>query len=283
MSKEAQGPLALYDRNIKAKAILFDATKCTACRGCQVACKQWHDLPAEKTKNYGSYQNPPDLTPQTWLVIRFDETKDEHGLPRWLFNRQSCFHCLDPDCVRVCPPEALKRRNDGVVDITPDLCIGCGYCIDACPFGVPKMDPASKRVYKCNFCVDRLDYGLPPACVSSCPTGALEYGERADLLARARARVEQLRTQGFEQADIYGAKRYQTGVLLILPFSPGNYSWLPARPEGNRPIRWWKGVFNPLGSLVMGGTAAAAIIHYVVVGPHRIRKEKNKDSQPKGG
>ncbi len=268
--------LALYDVNIQHKALLYDTSKCTACRGCQVACKQWHNLPAEKTRNHGSYQNPPDLTPRTWLVIRFDEEVDAKGFPVWKFLRQSCFHCESPDCVAVCPPKALTRREDGVVDLDPEKCIGCGYCIDVCPFEVPKMDPKTNKVFKCNFCTDRIDNGLAPSCASVCPTGALRYGDRGKLLEIARERVAYLKGKGFSQASIYGEGSYATGILLVLQYRPEAYSWIPPKPGHRAGAVWWKEVFNPIGSWAIGGAAAAALIHYVLIGPHRIQKTEEK-------
>jgi formate dehydrogenase iron-sulfur subunit len=122
-----------------AKAILYDATKCTACRGCQAACKQWNELEAEETKNTGSYENPPDLSPRTWIKMRFNEVENGNGLS-WLFTRRACMHCDEAGCVKVCPTKAVFHHEAGFVLIDRDKCTGCGYCVEACPFDVPRLD-----------------------------------------------------------------------------------------------------------------------------------------------
>ena len=115
------------------KAILFDSSKCTACRGCMVACKQWWGLEGEKTQNFGSYENPPDLTYNTWVKIRFKEIESKRtGGVDWLFTRQSCMHCTDAACVKVCPSGALYHTELGTVAYNEDICTGCGYCLP-CP------------------------------------------------------------------------------------------------------------------------------------------------------
>ncbi len=272
--------LALTGVNIKGKAILYDASKCTACRGCQVACKQWHDLPAEKTHNWGSYQNPKNLSPKTWLIIRFDEHVDENGYPLFLFNRSACFHCEDPDCAAVCPTGAMTVRPDGVVYVNHDLCIGCGACADACPFGVPHIDPETQKCYKCDFCIDRIDNGLAPACVSACPTGALKYGERSELEKEALARVEELKQKGFPEANAYGVGDYKTHVMLVLPYAREKYSWILPKPKHTQSVAWWKDVFSPLGAITLGVAALGSLFHYVTIGPNRIEEgvsEKKED------
>jgi len=271
--------LALVDVNIKRKAILYDASKCTACRGCQGACKQWHDLPAEKTHNWGSYQNPKDLSPKTWLVIRFDEHVKEDGYPLWLFNRQSCFHCDNPDCAAVCPTGAMTVREDGVVFVNHELCIGCGNCADACPFGVPHIDKETEKSYKCNFCIDRIDNGLPPACVGACPTGALKYGEREELEKEALDRVKKLREKGFTEANAYGVGNYKTGVILVLPYAPEKYSWIPPKPQHTQSVVWWKDIFSPLGAIAIGASALGALFHYVTIGPKKVEEAVSEEEE----
>ena len=120
------------------KAILFDTTRCMACRACQVACHQWNDLPAEATTNHGTYENPPDLSPTCWIKIRFNEVPKANGGVDWVFTRQSCMHCTDAACVEVCPTGALYHAQDGYVAYNEDLCSGCGYCVEFCPFSVPR-------------------------------------------------------------------------------------------------------------------------------------------------
>ncbi len=176
-------------------AILFDAHLCTACRGCQVACKQWNDLEAEETKNTGSYQNPPRLSADTWLVMRFKELEGEDGNPVWAFGRHACMHCEHPACVSACPVGALHKTEEGPVLWNGDKCIGCRYCMIACPFDVPTFTwdaglAEGTKIRKCTFCIDRVSNGLEPACVHTCPSGALKFGERDELIAYAEERTQ---------------------------------------------------------------------------------------------
>ena len=179
------------------KAMLIDESQCTACRGCQVACKQWNDLEGwsySKTVNHGSYENPMHLSPQTWTRIKFTEHEDADTF-RWLFLKEGCMHCGDPACVAVCPTKALKQKPDGRVTLEPALCNGCGYCSQFCPFNVPQLETygffsGEAKSSKCTFCQDRTDNGLLPACVKTCPAKALFWGDRDEMIANGKKRVD---------------------------------------------------------------------------------------------
>ena len=186
------------------KAMLIDVSKCTACRACQVACKSWNDLPGEITVCAGCYDNPPDLSLETWNRIAFSEVERGGGVD-WVFRPVRCLHCTEASCVSVCPTGAAHHEGEYVV-INPNWCIGCGYCSEACPFDVPRQghgeEKASAR--KCWFCFDRVSNGQVPACARSCATGALEFGDRAELVKKAHARVAVLKERGFADANFYG-------------------------------------------------------------------------------
>lgn len=172
------------------KAMLIDTTRCIGCRGCQAACKQWHDLPGETTHNTGSYQNPPWINGKTRTVVTFNEVT-YNGQFDWVFAKRQCMHCEHPACASACTVGALHKTADGPVVYDSSKCIGCRYCQYACPFEVPayEWDEVLGLIGKCDFCVDRLAEGMEPACVKACPTEAIIYGEREDLLAEAHRRI----------------------------------------------------------------------------------------------
>jgi formate dehydrogenase iron-sulfur subunit len=217
-----------------AMAMLIDTSKCTACRGCQVACKQWNDLPGEKTHNWGSYQNPEHLSATTWKLVTFNEVGEGDDF-RWNFVPTQCFHCAEASCVSVCPTGAAYHHGD-VVLIDQSQCIGCGYCVEACPFGVPHSMPGPDHRHKstarkCTFCIDRISSGLTPACAKTCPAGAYKVGERSDLVAAGRARVDRLKAKGDKNATLYGENELGgLQVMLVLRDTPDNYG-LPVNPR----------------------------------------------------
>lgn len=265
-----------------AKAILYDATKCTACRGCQVACKQWHDLDGEDTTNWGSYENPRDLSPRTWLKMEFREV-ESNGTVRWLFNRRACMHCTDAACVRVCPTGALYYHPDGFVAIDKGKCTDCGYCIEFCPFDVPRLDTnrasgLGGRIDKCTLCttpgLNRIDNGLEPACVKTCPPRALTYGDRDTLLAAGRARVEELKAQGYGDAYLYGETEFGglgTNVLYVLEDSPAVYGMVvdPKIPDA---AIVWQDVIKPLGYAAAGLVTLGLLLNIMIARARVIKR-----------
>ena len=179
-------------------AALVDTTRCMGCRACQVACKQWNQLPAEKESKFlGTYENPPALTADTWTKIQFHEFSDAG--PKWRFRKQQCFHCDDASCVNVCPTGAAKKRPNGIVVIDQSICAGCKYCVEACPYQTPKFSEETGTAVKCRFCYDRVENGLSPACVTACPTGALFFGKRSEVIAEAHRRKK-----GRSDLKVYG-------------------------------------------------------------------------------
>ncbi len=241
------------------KAFLIDTTRCTACRSCQVACKQWNHLPAESAVNRGSYENPPQLTNYSYNLIRFIET-EKNGDFRWLFLNQRCMHCGDAGCLKVCPSAgALFKTSDGLIGFNEEKCIGCNYCVNGCPFDVPRYNGA-KKIAKCHACFDRVSTGLGPACVKACPTSALQFGDRDQLIAAAKAKGQKL----YGEHDLKGL-----GVVYVLDDTPGTYV-LPEKPAISASVFFWKDVIKPLGFLGFWGAIGATLLHYVTVGPKRL-------------
>jgi formate dehydrogenase iron-sulfur subunit len=249
-------------------AMLIDESICMGCRGCQVACKQWNDLPAEATTQQGSYENPPDLSPFTWTRVKFIE-HGQNGNLQWLFLTQGCFHCGTPACVEVCPTGALKQDPElGIVTVESELCNGCGYCTQFCPFGIPRLDTdllsGEGKAYKCTFCQDRVTNSLPPACVKTCPSGALHFGDREEMLSIGRDRVEKLQQTGFPNANLYGEHEMGgLGRLYVLKERPLAYG-LPENPQYPAMASLWQDLVQPLGTLAFGAAALAMAGFYFV-------------------
>ena len=191
---------------MQGKSFFIDLTRCTACRGCQVACKQWHKLPAEETRNWGSHQNPKDLSFITYKLVRFHELTQNGRIKDWLFFPEQCRHCIDPPCKLTADmydeKAILKDPITGAVlftERTKDLDIM--EIRSSCPYDIPRQDSASKIMSKCDMCIDRVQNGLLPACVQTCPTGAMNFGEREDMLELAQERLKKVQ------------KRYPEAIL----------------------------------------------------------------------
>lgn len=176
-------------------SILVDTSKCTACRGCQVACKQWNQLPGTATRNVGSYENPQDLSFETYKIVRFSEGGNGDGKPHWYFFSEQCRHCLAPGCMAVAEKEEIVQdEKTGAVIFTPKTRnLKFQETLDGCPYNIPRQDPKTKVLLKCTMCFDRITNGMIPACVKSCPTGAMVFGGRDEILAMTAKRVEELR------------------------------------------------------------------------------------------
>jgi formate dehydrogenase iron-sulfur subunit len=246
-------------------AKIVDIDLCIGCKACEVACKEWNDLPAEQTFNFGSYQSHEDLTAATWDLMRFKEVELDDGDIAWLIRKDSCLHCDDPGCLAACPaPGAIVQYTNGIVNFNQEKCIGCQYCVAGCPFDIPRFDQKTKKVYKCTLCVDRVSAGLEPACVKSCPTGAIKFGGKHEMTEYGLGKVNKLKGRGFENAMLYDPSG--VGGLHMMYVVPrgdrlGDYG-LPADPQVPGTFFSALGVLRKLGSIsVWGGLLASAIFY----------------------
>ncbi len=187
---------------------------CIGCKACEVACKEWNNLPADNIGLTGqSYDNTGALSANTWRHVNFIEKAGPCGVREndqapfqsgWLMMSDVCKHCHNAPCMEACPTGALFKTEFDTVVVQQDICNGCGYCVPACPFGVVDISTLDGKAHKCTLCYDRLKGGLEPACAKSCPTNSIQFGEIGDLQRRAAQRVEQLHEVGVTEAYLYG-------------------------------------------------------------------------------
>ncbi len=226
---------------------LTDTTLCIGCKACEVACKQWNQLPSDNPGFKGfSYDNTMDLSATTWRHVAFVEQIGE-GPERptqlapyqsnWLMMSDVCKHCVNAPCMEVCPTGSIIRTRFDTVVVQQDVCNGCGYCVPACPFGVVELSSTDRKAHKCTLCYDRIADGLEPACAKACPTDSIQFGLIEDLMPRARGRVEHLRERGVPGAYVYGDREVGgTGgidglnAFFVLTAPPEVYN-LPSRPR----------------------------------------------------
>ncbi len=263
-------------------AKLIDESKCIGCKACQVACMNWNDLRDDVGTNIGVYDNPSDLTPSSWTLMRFFEVEVEKDKLEWLIRKDGCMHCAEPGCLEACPsPGAIVKYSNGIVDFISENCIGCGYCISGCPFNVPRISKVDNKAYKCSLCSDRVAVGQAPACVKTCPTGAISFGSKEDMSIYAEKRAGELRERGHKGAGVYDPKGVGgTHVMYVLKHADRpELVGLPKDPSISTMVGLWKGATKPIATALMGLAAFAGFLHYVMVGP----KEVAEDEANEGG
>lgn len=293
---------ATYGADARQRVGFFtDTSLCIGCKACEVACKEWNEVPAGELRFSGeSYDNTGGLSADSWRHVAFVEQRvplggvaeaqpdslaseaarqslaegaglageqdgterDGAGL-RWLMSSDVCKHCTDAACLEVCPTGAIFRSELGTVVVQEDVCNGCGYCISACPFGVLGQRAGDGRAWKCTLCYDRLKDDLEPACAKACPTDSIQFGEHAELLDRARARVGTLRERGLADARLYGDDPADGvggfGAFFLLLDKPEVYGLPPDPVDTTRDLgEIWKATGAAAGALLLGVVAACA-------------------------
>ena len=263
-------------------AKLIDVTRCIGCKACQSACNEWNDLRQEVGVNDGVIQNPHDLSAQTWTLMRFVENELPGGDMEWLIRKDGCMHCTDPGCLKACPaPGAIVQYANGIVDFNEGNCIGCGYCLKGCPFNIPRYGEVDKKAYKCTLCSDRVAVGQAPACAKACPTGAIMFGSKENMIEQAADRVSELKERGYDKAGLYDPQGVGgTHVMYVLHHAddPARYQGLPHDPHIS-PLVWlWKGGAKVFGLAMIGLAAVGSFIHYVTVGPNEVPEEAEAEA-----
>jgi formate dehydrogenase iron-sulfur subunit len=231
----------------RPKGIFTDTTVCIGCKACEVACKQWNQLPDDGMFFTGmSYDNTVHLGASSWRHVAFVERPvplsgqttsmvNGNGGFSWLLMSDVCKHCARAGCLEACPTGSIVRTEYDTVYVQPDICNGCGYCVVACPFGVIDRLQDDGRAWKCTLCYDRLKDDLEPACAKACPTDSIVFGDIEDLRQKADERVRQLHEQGVTEVYLYGAdKQSQPGTeglnaFFLLVDEPEVYN-LPPDP-----------------------------------------------------
>jgi len=273
------------ERQLTPVAKLIDVSKCIGCKACQSACIEWNDTHPEIGVFSGSYENPPDLTPEMFTLMRFTEWVNPEGNLEWLIRKDGCIHCEDPGCLKACPaPGAIVQYSNGIVDFVHENCIGCGYCVRGCPFNIPRISRTEDKpkAYKCTLCSDRVAVGQGPACAKACPTQAIVFGTKEEMTKHAEGRIADLKSRGYANAGLYdppGVKGTHVMYVLHHADKPEIYANLPKDPKISPIVEIWKGMFKYAGFVAIGGLAAFSFLQQVVSGANRVSREDEESAK----
>ncbi len=270
-------------RQLPKVAKLIDVSKCIGCKACQSACLEWNDLREEVGFNEGVYDNPHDLTPNTFTLMRFTEWVNPEGNLEWLIRKDGCMHCADPGCLKACPaPGAIVQYSNGIVDFVHENCIGCGYCVKGCPFNIPRISKVDNKAYKCTLCSDRVAVGQGPACAKSCPTHAIVFGTKDEMKKHADGRIADLKSRGFKNAGLYDPPGVDgTHVMYVLHHAdqPEIYAGLPRNPAISPIVELWKGATKYAGFAAIGAFAAISVLHRFVAGRSVVSADDERNAR----
>ena len=255
-----------------------DPTVCIGCKACEVACKEWNNVPEDGLVWSGnSYDNSHSLGGSTWRHVKFLEmdrrlgsqvagpmTSESGGTENpfgWLFLSDVCKHCEHAGCLEACPTGAIFRTEVSTVYVQDDVCNGCGYCVVSCPFGVIDRRPDDGRAFKCTFCYDRQKSGLTPACAKVCPTESIQFGDLDELRRRAADRLVELHARGMDDAVVYDPQHTSVGGTHAIFLVRGKLSDFdlpadPVVPTAHLAPAWQSALWTSLGML---GTIALAL------------------------
>jgi formate dehydrogenase iron-sulfur subunit len=251
----------------KAHGFFTDTSVCIGCKACEVACKEWNQLPSEdKGFLADSLDNTGSLDGQTWRHVKFidnvpDETMGTGDGRAFLLMSDVCKHCQHASCMDVCPTGAIVRTEFDTVFIQQSVCNGCRNCISACPYDVIDIDPDKDVARKCTLCYDRLQGGMEPACAKACPTESIQFGPLDELHRKADERLAALHSQGLTEANLYGRDDKVYGGLnafFLLMDKPETYK-LPDAKNAVLPQR-----NNRAGYLGVLGTALLGLFGAVI-------------------
>jgi len=241
---------------------------------------EWNDLRDVVGTNKGVYDNPADLSARSWTVMRYAEVEPAPGRLEWLIRKDGCMHCSDPGCLKSCPaPGAIIQYNNGIVDFHQEACVGCGYCIIGCPFNIPRLSATDNKAYKCTLCSDRVAVGREPACAKACPTGAILFGSKEDLLEHSGGRIADLKERGYRNAGLYNPSGVGgTHVMYVLHHAdrPELYSGLPRDPGISPLVVLWKEIAKTVMGIGLGAAIVGGIVHFLTQGPNEINEEEEE-------
>jgi len=255
----------------RTTGFLTDSTLCIGCKACEVACKEWNEIPQDGYLWSGlSYDNTLALGHSTWRHVKFVERATEIGRGgsdpahlTWEFSSDVCKHCENAGCLEACPTGSIIRTEFGGVYVQPDVCNGCGYCVVTCPFGVIDRRPDDGRAFKCTFCYDRQKAGLEPACAKACPTGSILFGDLEEMQRAADRRIAQLHGAGMRDATLYNPADSSVGgihAFFLVRGDPRAYN-LPPKPDVPAALlkSSWTAAAIGAAALALGSIVAFAV------------------------